>query len=200
MRYLLRYLLLFIFCLYYSHLFAQGERVLGYAESGGGKNNRHNAFIFGITCMFSPKDQMTLRYSFFNGDARNVPSDMNTEQLKETREHAHMSSLTYGRVIYSPFRQMRVVMRAGIHNVLFRHQENYIPRSKYSKYYDYSYARPKAWGITLNPVVEFPVVRWVGISAGAYAHFNYIQTIAGVEATVIVGSVRHFKKNKGNFE
>jgi hypothetical protein len=185
--------------------------MLGYAESGGGKNNRHNAFILGLTCMFSPKDQITLRYSFFNGDARNVPSDMNTEKLKKTRELAYMSSLTYGRVIYSPFRQMRVVMRAGIHNVSFRHPVNYVQRPKYSwvwnsegRYYeptyDYSYARPKAWGITLNPVVEFPVLRWVGISAGAYAHFNYVQTIAGVEATVIVGSVRHFKKNKGNFE
>ena len=177
----------------------QGEPYV-YGELGYGRG-AEGMLKIAINTVFAHNNILTLNYCFASKRADNLPPDYNPNDLLGKhwpQKSISMAGISYGKMIFSTSPMVRFSLKAGVVAGVINMPTDFVPVPQNGGWfsltgpgqYNYSMQRDFAIGLVLDPTVELPLGRDLGITAGPYLNLNAQNPIVAFDVCVAFGRIR----------
>ena len=198
--YKLMALLVIILLLSYSSHSQTKDNYLIYSSEGGTIGNYIGG---GITLDVIRNNKYSLGMGYFEQEKNpgNLPSDYEkgifslfTFGLNGVRDNIKTASFTFGKVFYNKSNsRIRYNIKAGITYSVIKTPTNWVWHNYglfSNENYTYDYKKNHVIGVLINPTIEFPLLKFLGFSAGPYVFINPRTVSYGMELSYLMGYVR----------
>ncbi len=194
-----------------SNIYAQyddNEESFLYYELGTGFEKFNNWHI-GFNKKFNSNDLISGVFNYHIRLTPQLPGDFIPEystwigNLPIPRQSFALFSMMYGKVFYTPSRFIRFVARSGFvvgrcdQSVDFKPAEiivtgGFLGGDRTSNY-TFKEQILTVTGIVINPTIEMPLLRGLGLNIGVYGNINNVASIYGLDASILIGQLRDRK-------
>jgi hypothetical protein len=173
-----------------------------YGELGGGYGT-HGSIKGAINTVIYGNNIITVCYVFSSHKASGIPSDYIPGGLGGIfgrdipHQNMEVHGLMYGKMLYCANSIIRVTLKGGISevnvNTPMDFKPNQFPNGGFlssASNYTYTTKSDRVLGILLNPTLEMPFGKGLGMSFGLYANVNSVNSVYGLEVSLVFGKVR----------
>ncbi len=163
-----------------------------------------------VNAIFNRNDFISLGYYYNWRPATQLPADFDPgfdwgRKNELPVKTSSMCGIMYGKVIFTKSRFVRYVLKGGISigTVTFpsgfkeatvTHSWGLWRGDHWSSNYTWYDEKKIVAGLIVNPTIEFPLTRGLGISAGLYGNLVPLASTAGIDVSIIFGRVRGRKQ------
>lgn len=170
--------------------YSQSNELYIYGELGGG-DGTHGIFKAAMSAIFCKQNVISLSFYYASHRAPNIPSDYNLNTIFGSfwpQQTVSMFGISYGLAFFSNNPHIRFIAKGGITEGLVQTAANFISPSIGA--YTYSIESNMTTGVVLDPAIEFLLSKGFGFSVGLYANINAINSVFGIDASMIFRKVR----------
>lgn len=152
-------------------------------------------FEFGVSSLYRKSLSEPADYSRWWEMVILYPGD------QESYDQIRSFKILAGRLIEVPIKMIRFNLKGGLTYSRIIEVSNWEKKSKQSfwgtcDYYEYDLVNHRRFGFIIEPSVELPFTRYVGLSLSPYALFNDKASAYGVNVKLIFGLLRSRVKPK----
>jgi len=176
------------------------DNYLIYSSMGGTLGNYIGG---GITLDVIRNNKYSLGIGYYEQEKKpgNLPPDYErgifnlfTFGLGGVRDNIQTASFTLGKVFYNKSNpRIRYNIKAGFTYSVIKAPTNWVWHNYgllSNENYTYDYEKNHVIGILINPTVDFPLLKFLGFSAGPYLFINPRTISYGMELSYLIGYVR----------
>lgn len=173
--------------------------VFCYSEFGLGGGTGYSAKL-ALNFIINKNSFFSLSYYYISNKASTTPPDYEPGLVifgdATPQQTASLACPMYGRVLYTPKRNTRFILKGGFALGRVSTPENFVPVNPgwLGPNYDYSISHDFTAGIILNPSMEVPFGRVFGMSFGLYSILTSQVSSTGVEVNFLLGKLRNKKR------
>jgi hypothetical protein len=195
--------LVFILTIIYCNYAVCQQRLSAlYGEFGGGYGS-HGSIKGAISAVIYGNNIITVCYVFSSHMSPNIPADyipggmggIFGRDIPHQNMEAH--GLMLGKVLFSNNSILRVTLKGGFSVVNINTPMDFKPNQSVNtsflssnSNYTYVVKSTSVSGILLNPTLEMPFSKELGLSLGLYSNINVVNSVYGIEVSLIFGKVR----------